>query len=297
MQVLLVHKNPRPEATEIHDESLRLVENALTQRQIAYEICERECLTSDKAKEHLVVTVGGDGTFLDAAHYLHSKGHSVLFGVNSNQENSVGSLCAADSSNFEAVLDGYTSGKLKPIRVMRLQIALNGKKLETSAFNDILIVHENPASMTRYWIEFGGEKVFHKNSGLWVCTPMGSTGAVCSTGGVAQPMDDGRLQWIVREPYFASEPRPKLLSGFVGEQDVLCIKSSTKGGRIYIDGPHVSEDFEEGSELKLSIVHDDLQMLFSQKMEQRRQQIGLLREKYARRYAESGTRTRTGVPG
>ncbi|MES2503841.1 MAG: hypothetical protein V4534_03080 [Myxococcota bacterium] len=277
MEILLVYKRPRPEELENHDASFRRVEDVLKLKRIAFETCFREDLSSGKIKDRLIITVGGDGTLLEAS---HSVADNVLMGVNSNPNTSVGSLCVADMNNFSDVLDDFLSGKLQPTQVTRMQIELGGKQLPVLALNDILIANQNPAAMTRYEVTALGQTSFHKNSGLWVCTPCGSSGAVCSTGGRVQPIQDRRLQWVCREPYFARMPVPALLAGFLPEGESLRIRSCTSGGRLFIDGPHLQESFEEGTELILSASKSILNWLITPEMENRRQQIGLLRELY-----------------
>ena len=283
MSILLVYKKPRPEAMALHDATLRQVEAVLSQRCLQFETCFREDLTLEKIQDRTLITIGGDGTILDTSHYLGPGSGNVIIGVNSNLESSVGSLCVANAQNFESIWDQYVAGKLKTISVMRLEIQLNGRKIPSLALNDILIAHENPAAMTRYWIESGQKKAFHKNSGIWICSPLGSTGAVCSTGGVVQPIGERRMQWIAREPYFAQMPMPELLHGFAEVGCEIRIRSCCNGGRLFIDGPHVSYPFDEGSELVVSVARDDLKMLVTMEMDERRQRIGKLRENYARK--------------
>ncbi len=277
MLILLVYKRPRPEALEIHDACLNHVKSVLTAKKLAFDTCYREDLKLERVKDQLIITVGGDGTLLETSHHVKD---NILLGVNSSPSSSVGSLCVADTGSFQQILEDYLSGILKPVSATRIQASLNGRLVPTLALNDILVANQNPAAMTRYWIEIGGEKALHKNSGLWVCTACGSTGAVSSTGGRVQKIEDRRLQWVCREPYFAEMPIPKLLTGFLSTGQVIQITSCMTEGRIFIDGPHWSEPFLEGQQLILSASSCSLNWLMTPKMEARRQQIGLLREHY-----------------
>lgn len=277
MDILLVYKRPRPEDLEIHDAALEYVEKVLASKKLNFETCYREDLKPELVKDRLIITVGGDGTLLEASHHIKN---NIILGVNSNPSCSVGSLCVADITNFESILEQYLAGNLKPISVTRIELNLDGKILPLLALNDILIANKNPAAMTRYWIKAAGGQIMHKNSGLWVCTPCGSTGAVASTGGVVQKVEDPRLQWICREPYFAQRPVPELLTGFLARGESLKITSCMNDLRIFIDGPHCSELFLEGQELILSASRCNLNWLMTPWMETRRQQIGILREQY-----------------
>src|SRR3989344_3282813 len=52
-------------------------------------------------KFDLVITVGGDGTFLDASHFIKDV---PIIGVNSDPKRSVGRYCIANAENFEELI-------------------------------------------------------------------------------------------------------------------------------------------------------------------------------------------------
>jgi NAD+ kinase len=277
MDILLVYKRPRPEDLKIHDAALSHVEHILKTKNLSFEICYRENLEPGLIRDQLIITVGGDGTLLETSHYVQD---NIILGVNSNPVSSVGSLCVADTNSFEFILERYLSGDLKPIPATRIQATLDNRVLPALALNDILIANPNPAAMTRYWIEVDGQEALHKNSGLWISTACGSTGAIASSGGHVQKINDNRLQWMCREPYFAKHPIPTLLTGFLQKGHVIKLTSSMAEGRIFIDGPHLQEPFNQGQELVLSASNCHLNWLMTPDMELRRQEIGLLREHY-----------------
>lgn len=278
MEILLVYKRARPDAAAIHNAAVACVERVLGSRKLSFDACYRENLRPELVRDRLIITVGGDGTFLETSHYVKD---NILLGVNSNPVSSVGSLCVADTDTFEQIFERYLSGNLRPVSAARMQLELDGKILPILALNDILIANQNPAAMTRYWIDMAGDRAMHKNSGLWVCTACGSTGAVASTGGVVQSIDDQSLQWICREPYFTEKPAPKLLTGFLAKDQSIKIASCMDDLKIFVDGPHHSESFLEGQQLTLSISKYNLNWLMTAEMELRRQQIGVSRGVYA----------------
>ena len=277
MGILLIYKRPRPEDLETHDAALVYIERVLKDKKLTFETCYREDLKPELVRERLIITVGGDGTLLETSHYVRD---NIIFGVNSNPNSSVGSLCVADTKSFQGILERHLSGQLKPVMATRIQAELDGRVLPALALNDILIANPNPAAMTRYWVEVDGQKALHKNSGIWVSTACGSTGALASTGGRVQKIDDSRLQWVCREPYFAQLPVPALLTGFLQKGQVIKLTSSMADGRIFIDGPHLQEPFNQGQVLILSVSQCNLNWLMTPNMELRRQEIGLLRERY-----------------
>ena len=83
-----------------HDEhfmTLKTVERILRQYHIGYRKYARG-QNIPYEYYNLVITVGGDGTFLEAARNI--KGQLIL-GVNSAPGSSVGKLCTATAKNFE----------------------------------------------------------------------------------------------------------------------------------------------------------------------------------------------------
>src|SRR5438270_3024210 len=74
-------------AHEEHYETLKLLEEELTARGIEYTAVARADLNESVDKYDLVISVGGDGTFLDASHSIHSV---PLLGVNSARSSSFG---------------------------------------------------------------------------------------------------------------------------------------------------------------------------------------------------------------
>lgn len=260
------------EGHDLHQECLALVQRVLTEHGAEVATCYREDLSAAIADERLIVTVGGDGTALDASHYLDSQ---ILLGVNSDPSRSVGSLCAASSQNFSELLGALLDGRLEVQPIARIEGKLDGKPLPMSALNEFLIVHENPAAMCRYALNVQGVNEEHKSSGIWVCAPAGSTGATFSAGGRVQDLNDDRLQWLVREPYYYDAASPRLLSGFARSGEIFNVTSRMPGGQIYIDGPHHRVPFSMGSKLELSAGGQPLHLCVTPELLARRQSVAI----------------------
>ncbi|MBI1969868.1 NAD(+)/NADH kinase, partial [Candidatus Woesearchaeota archaeon] len=134
-----------------HEEQKRTLETVmgeLTKQGIAYETAHRAQLGEmrERMQEYdLVVTVGGDGTFLEASHYVE---HTPMLGVNSDSNHSVGFYCATNGEHFAELLQNLN--QTPKTTVSRLEIILQGKKISEPVLNDVLIAHHNPAAMTRY---------------------------------------------------------------------------------------------------------------------------------------------------
>jgi len=88
----------------------------------------------------LIITVGGDGTFLETAQNVSK--NQVLVGVNSSLRFSVGSFCIANSENFEQVGRLIFSDRFKTVSLHRLRLKFSDQSKPVDALNDILISHK-----------------------------------------------------------------------------------------------------------------------------------------------------------
>ena len=133
-----------------------------------------------KARQaNLIVSVGGDGTFLEAARIA---GDRPILGVNSDPAQSLGIFSAADRGSFARVFAGWLScgrGLRAPtvrfggrgtevpptpatFTLKRLRVRINGRLIREAVLNDVLFAHPNPAVMSRHVLEIlpsdrGGE--------------------------------------------------------------------------------------------------------------------------------------------
>lgn len=236
------------EAHEAHAQTLDAVKRALGAARVPFRTCYRARLTEKDTRGRLVVTVGGDGTLLDASHRITD---APVLGVNSDPARSVGFLCAARADTFAEILDRVLAGELEPTQVARLAGAIDGAPIRFPVLNEVLVAHKNPAATTRYRIRVGARSEMQKSSGIWIAAPAGSTAAIASAGGEIQPLDDARMQVRVREPYIADGEIPELLSFYLGQHGEVAITSRMREGVLYLDGPHQRLPFPIGAELRI----------------------------------------------
>ena len=230
---------------QLHYATLARVQKALQRRGIHYErFCRGK--TFDPSGFGLVITVGGDGTFMEAARAL--KGQFVL-GVNSNPYWSVGRFCAGTAHNFSGLLERWIAGHPRILVLARMQIELQKKKY--LAINDILACHQSPGAMSRYALYFRGQKEEQRSSGVWISTAAGSTGAICSAGGRVLPAQSKQLQYKPRELY-RGYGGYHLKGGLISDGENIRITSLMREGVVYVDGSHVCLPFVFGSTLKVS---------------------------------------------
>ncbi len=187
-------------AHHAHEAALSAVKQICANLGLKVRTHYRARVTKESTKGRLVITVGGDGTVLDASHKLQVENGATLFGVNSDPDRSVGFLCASRADNFESVLTKVLDNQLSPMRLPRVRGDIDGVPLPFPVLNEVLFAHRNPAGTSRYaLVTDGAEEEAHKSSGLWVAGPVGSTAAIASAGGQVLVLVVGRLQRAARE--------------------------------------------------------------------------------------------------
>ncbi len=204
--------------------------------------------SKDLSDFDFIITIGGDGTFLEAA--LPVKAQLVL-GINSDPKWSVGRFCYANSSNFAHIILSVLDGKAKICPLNRMKVDLLKSKKSVTVLNDILICHRNPAAMSRYFFEFGSKGEEQRSSGIWVATAAGSTGAIRSAGGVVLDEKSKNLQFVVREPYCGKIRKINYRRGIFNDNSSLKITSLMTEGVVYFDGSHNNLSFGFGEELRI----------------------------------------------
>ena len=243
-----------------HEENQRTlvaVQAAFEAVGMPYDCLYRGELTS-VAGYDLVLSVGGDGTFLEVAR--HAPDLPIL-GVNSDPERSTAFFCAANRSTIHAHLEALLTRKVGEVRLARMQVTINDRLLPYYALNDLLVAHANPAAMTSYTIQLGTISEPQRSSGLWIATAAGSTAAIRAAGGRMLPLRSRKLQYLVREPYNGGRYRYCLLRGMVRPGTPLEVTSKTRRGRLFMDGPHLRFSLGLGDLLTVTTAATPLRVL------------------------------------
>ena len=147
----------------------------------------------------LVISLGGDGTFLRATHSLGEHETTPILGVNSSPESSVGYYCGCDVNNFPTLFDSIQQGELQPRSLWRMRVLINETAFPILVVNDVLFAADTAATTVYYEIAHQGRRQIQKSSGIWIATAAGSTAGIISAGGVIQPWSVRTLQFRVRE--------------------------------------------------------------------------------------------------
>ncbi|KAG8386484.1 hypothetical protein BUALT_Bualt03G0153400 [Buddleja alternifolia] len=256
--------------TLVHKDTINFCQNILKKKVVDWKAVFRSDLSEPIRDVDLVITVGGDGTLLQASHFMDDS--VPVLGVNSDptrpQEvvelseefdatRSTGYLCAANANNFEQILDGILKNHHEPSKLARMAVSVNSKVISTSALNDILLAHPCPAAVSRFSfrIKKNGEhlsSLLHsRSSGLRISTAAGSTAAILSAGGSKMPILSKELQYLVREP-ISPGVTSHLMHGFVKSNETMDISWFCREGLLYIDGCHVVHSIQLGDTIELS---------------------------------------------
>lgn len=198
-----------------------------------------------------VITVGGDGTFLEAARNANTQ---VLLGVNSAPGTSVGKLCVATRKNFERIIRRIIAGKnVRLDSWQRLRLKFYGLSRPIDCLNDVLICHQNPAAVSRYYLSIGNIKEEQRSSGLWVAAPAGSSGAIRSAGGKILNITEKKFQYMPRELYRGVNPPYRFKGGVLAGGQTIKVASLMHDGNVFVDGTHVQLAFPFHATLKISL--------------------------------------------
>ena len=245
-------------AHAIHEAAIEAVAQALRRLPVRFDLVSRVDLRVERPYR-LVVSVGGDGTFLQAA---RSVAQTPILGVNSDPQRSEAVFCAATRSTFETLCRRALQGRLPELRLYRLRLALNGQRLPQRAINDVLVVHDDPATMSRYRLRVAGREEAQKSSGLWVSTAAGSSSAVLAAGGVRLPWGAEKFQYRPREMYLGRLSCGRLRGSVLSRHASVRVTWLMRRGCAFVDGPHVKIPLRFADQLDIRLsVSDPLRVL------------------------------------
>jgi NAD+ kinase len=211
------------ESHRIQKSTIEVIKNKLIESGTEIDMVYRSEITESAIDAaDLVISVGGDGTFLEASHYISD--NTPILGVNSDPLRSVGFFCSCTKENFEELFNDLNNGPRT--NLSRISMKIDGLTTGPPVLNDILFANPNPAATTRYEVE--GES--YRNSGILVSTAAGSTAWSFQEGLDPLPLTSDQFQFIHR-----GTRGP--VSGITSS---IKINSQTRKGKLFIDGDHYS---------------------------------------------------------
>jgi NAD+ kinase len=231
-----------------HVATMKEVEHALAK--LGAEIVHRDGPHSRiPARADLVITVGGDGTLLDASHMVDAE--CPLLGINSAPSYSVGFFCGGVKGHVATTLERALEDRLSRTTLTRMRVELNGKPLHDRVLNEALFCHASPAATSRYILELVSGTEDQRSSGLWIGPAAGSTAAQRSAGGKVLPLRSERIQYVVREPYTPAGGHFRYARGLVEPGDELVLRSKMREAKVFLDGHRLVHSVTLGDVLTL----------------------------------------------
>lgn len=230
-----------------HFEALSYIEGVLKHSHLKY-VKVRRGTAVHYHDYNFIITVGGDGTFLEAARNVTKQ---MIWGVNSDPNWSVGRFCSGNPKNFEFMLGEILRGKFKLKTFQRIGLSFNNGMPSVPVLNDVLISHQYPGAMSRYYIKLGRIKEEQKSSGIWISTAAGSSGGIYSAGGKLLSDQSSTMQYLPRELYKRAGSVYKLRGGVFKSPQSLSVTSLMREGVIFVDGSHICLPFSFGTTARI----------------------------------------------
>jgi NAD+ kinase len=212
-----------------------------------------ELKKSDISNKDLIITIGGDGTFLKVSHFLNEQ---PILGINSEPEKSEGALTSMKESEIDKLKE-ILQGRFRTIQRQRAAVKINNTLIDEHALNDVYAGASNQFHTSRYVINFKGNKEEQRSSGVLIVTGSGSTAWYKSAHGKPFSHDEKKLKFKIREPYFGNLFKPKILDGELAEGEKMLLESRRhEGGVIAIDSNKTYQfNFGDTAEIELSKCH------------------------------------------
>lgn len=205
----------------------------------------REKLPERIKNADLILTVGGDGTFLKTAH--HNDNIPIL-GINAEPEKKEGFFTTCNKYDYKNKLKSFFKGKFRIIKLLRLEAKLNNKKLPL-AVNEFYIGYRMPYHMSEYILKIRNKAEFQKSSGLLIGTPAGSHAWIVSAHGKRMSINSKKYQFVSREPYHGRLLKQKMLNGILGNKEKIEVISKMPDGIVVVDSEPREFKFSIGDKL------------------------------------------------
>ncbi len=244
--------------------TLTAVKQALSKNKIAASYIKRESeLAIKKAapKADCIIVVGGDGTLLRASHFIES---TPVLHVSSSTDKNEAFFSRATSKDANRKIRLLAAGKYKITRLLRLEAALNGKKVPFKALNEIYAGSQEAYHVSRYALIIGNRREEQKSSGVLIATPAGSHAWVKSAGGVGLPLTAKKIEYVVREPYVGRLTKPKMTKGILSSSQSITLISKiweNHKGVVIIDSYKKEFKFKNGDKLVVRVAKQPLNLI------------------------------------
>lgn len=252
-KVLVVYIQPIEKEEK---DTLELVISALKEKNIKFGLVKRDDLKEGVFKDYeLVIIIGGDGTFLKAAHYIKEQ---LVLGVNCSCSLREGFFLRTDLRNFRERFELFLKGEYTVVNLIRIGALIDGAEaVETvPALNEVYAGERRAYKVSKYYLKVKNREEMQKSSGVLIATAAGSHAWLKSAGGNVLDIESDDVQYIVREPYRGRLLKPTILIGTLQAKASPAIPaefeitSLMEEGVVVIDSA-VEYDFKKGKKLKI----------------------------------------------
>ena len=202
-------------------------------------------IQDDDFTADVAISMGGDGTFLEAARKVGDKQIPIL-GINMGR---LGFLADFTPEDIEYAIDGVCSGELNCVgrSVLEVKYSVGSPQSYPYALNEVAVLKRDNSSMISIRVEVGGEYLTtYQADGLIVNTPTGSTGYALSVGGPVMMPGSGILGLVPVAPH-SLNVRPITIDDDM--EITLSIESRSHNFLVAIDGR--SEKCMEGTRITI----------------------------------------------
>jgi NAD kinase len=220
----------------------KILQNIETHVVRANELTER-CMEN----VDLVITIGGDGTFIRAASFIKNQ---MIVGINSEPENSEGALTSLNENELNFI-EEILKGKFKTIERDRITLNLDEKEISELVLNEVYVGAEHQFHTSRYKIKINSHEEEQRSSGILITTGSGSNAWYKSAGGKPFEFNSKKLKYKVREPFISRIFKPQLIDGEItSEQEITIISKRHAEQIIALDSNKI---YPFGYDTKLKI--------------------------------------------
>jgi NAD+ kinase len=182
------------------------------------------------ASADLLVSLGGDGTLLQAAHLAGPQGIPVI-GVDFGR---VGFLTEVPRDGYETAIAAILHGGVQTERHLALDVRVLGTEHHFYAVNDVHIDRKHHGHIVNFGIHLSGAHIATiPADGIIVCSPTGSTAYFLSAGG---PIMSPKLEAFGIAPISPHTlfSRPLVVSA--DESVSVVVPEESQGTQLFVDG-------------------------------------------------------------
>lgn len=201
----------------------------------------------DISEAQLILSIGGDGTFLRAARQL-GESRLPIMGINAGR---LGYNTAADIDEASVIAATIALGDFDVERrsLLKVTVSADGERQENVALNEVAILKLDTASMISSAVSLNGTPLAnYVGDGVIVATPTGSTGYNLSVSG---PIIEPTAPVFVISPIAAHalSLRPVV----VADSSTIVITTQSRSGSYLLSVDGESSKMASGSEVMLSL--------------------------------------------